>query len=82
MQGSIRRRGSLRMSLCVVCAQPTLGHDDVCAFHLFGQGDDWATGNRIMCDFLHRGMLRPTPRERADALEFLVGALEEEGVGP
>jgi hypothetical protein len=70
------------MSLCVLCAQPTLGHDDVCAHHLFGQGDDWATGNRIMCDFLHRGILRPTPPERADALEFLVGALEEEAVSP
>ena len=57
------------MSLCAVCAQPTLGPDDV-----------WATGNRIMCDFLHRGALRPAARERADTLEFLVGALEEETV--
>jgi hypothetical protein len=70
------------MSLCVVCAQPTLGPDDVCAFHVFGHGDDWATGNRIMCDFLHRGILRRAPRERADTLEFLVGALEEEAVSP
>jgi len=70
------------MSLCVVCAQPTPGHDDVCAFHVFSHGDDWATGNRIMCDFLHRGVLRPAARERADALEVLVGALEEETVSP
>ena len=58
------------MSLCVVCAQPTPGHDDVCAFHVFSHG----------CDFLHRGVLRPAARERGDALEVLVGALEEETV--
>ncbi len=71
------------MSLCVVCAQPTLGDTDVCVFHLYGQGDDWASGNRIMCDFLHRGMLRPASSERADDLDLeLVGALEEEAVSP
>jgi len=71
------------MSLCVVCAQPTLGDIDVCVFHLYGQGDDWASGNRIMCDFLHRGMLRPASSERADDLDLeLVGALEEEAVSP
>jgi hypothetical protein len=70
------------MSLCVVCAQSTLGPDDVCAFHVVGHGDDWATGNRIMCDFLHRGILRRAPREQADTLEFLVGAFEEEAVSP
>jgi hypothetical protein len=69
------------MSLCVVCAQPTLGDTDVCVLHLCGQGDDWAAGNRIMCDFLHRGVLRPASSERADDLE-LVGALEEEAVSP
>jgi hypothetical protein len=65
------------MTLCVVCAQPTLGDTDVCVFHLFGQGDDWAAGNRIMCDFLHRGIVAPAPRERADALELLLETLDE-----
>ena len=41
-----------KMSLCVLCAQPALGRGDVCAYHLDGHADDWATGNRIMCDFL------------------------------
>jgi hypothetical protein len=22
--------------------------------------DDWATGNRIMCDFIHRGIVAPS----------------------
>ena len=65
------------MRLCVLCAQPLLGCDDVCAYHLHGHGDDWATGNRIMCDFLLRRIVRPVPRERSDALELLVEVLDE-----
>jgi hypothetical protein len=65
------------MSLCVFCAQPTLGRDDVCAYHLHGHGDDWATANRIMCDFLHRGVVPCAPSERSDALELLVEALDD-----
>lgn len=65
------------MSLCVHCGQPTLGPDDFCAHHTSGHGDDWATGNRIMCDFLHRGIVSSTPRELADpSIELLVGTLE------
>lgn len=59
------------MSLCSVCAQPTLGDSDVCVFHLYGQGDDWAVGNRVICDFLHRGIVRRAPRRRDDALELV-----------
>jgi hypothetical protein len=73
------------MSLRVLCAQPALGRDDVCAYHLDGHVDDWATGNRIMCDFLLRRIVRPVPRERSDALELLVEALDEAvcaSVGP
>jgi len=37
----------------------------------------WATGNRVMCDFLHRGIVSPTPRELADdSIELLVRTLE------
>ena len=65
------------MHLCVLCAQPLLGRDDVCAYHLHGHGGDWATGNRIMCDFLHRGVVPPAPSEQSDALELLVEVLDE-----
>jgi len=65
------------MSLCVLCAQPTLGRDDVCAYHLHGQGDYWATANRIMCDFLHRGVVPSAPSERSDGLDLFVEALDE-----
>src|SRR5712664_2839154 len=44
-------RGGPPMSVCVQCAQPTVGPDDLCSHHTVGHGADWATGNRIMCDF-------------------------------
>ena len=68
------------MTLCMLCAQPTLGDEEVCVFHLHGQGDDWATGNRTMCDFLHRGIVpvrrreRPVPVERLETLEEALSA--------
>lgn len=45
------------MSLCALCGQPTLGTDALCGYHSAAYGGDWATGNRIMCDFLHRGIV-------------------------
>jgi hypothetical protein len=66
------------MAVCVQCAQPVIGPGEFCAYHTFSQGDDWAAGNRIMCDFLHRGIVAPTPPELADAsVELLIGTLEE-----
>ena len=65
------------MALCVLCAEPTLGDQDVCVFHLYGHGADWATGNRIMCDFLHRGVVPPAAAERPDALDLPIETLDE-----
>jgi hypothetical protein len=37
----------------------------------------WATGNRIICDFVHRGIVLPRSPELADhSIEFLVGSAE------
>lgn len=48
------------MNLCAYCGYPTLD-DGMCAYHAVGQGasdlDNWANGNRVMCDFIHRGIL-------------------------
>ena len=65
------------MSLCVLCAQPTLTDGDLCVYHLYPHGDDWAAGNRIMCDFVHRGIVSAAPSERANELEFLAETLDE-----
>ena len=65
------------MSLCVLCAQPTLGPGECCAYHLAGQTDDWATSNRVMCDFIHRGVVAPTPHNAFDpSIELLDDSLE------
>ena len=65
------------MSLCVLCAQPTLGSGDLCPYHTAGQGDEWAAGNRVMCDFVHRGLVGTTPHDVADpSIELLDNSLE------
>jgi len=46
---------ALVVSLCIQCGYPTSGPDDLCVHHVASCADDWAMGNRIMCDFLHRG---------------------------
>jgi hypothetical protein len=60
------------MPLCVQCARPTFGTAGICSYHESGHSDDWPTANRIMCDFLHRGVTPPTPCERDEGLELLV----------
>ena len=63
------------MSLCAYCRDQTLG--ELCGHHSPGPGADWATGNRAMCDFVHRGIVAPTPRDLADTeIDLLVDTLE------
>jgi hypothetical protein len=71
------------MSLCNLCGHPTFGTDALCAYHSSSHGDDWATGNRIMCDFLHRGIVPVAPLTRARrALEGTLDSLELERLLP
>jgi hypothetical protein len=37
----------------------------MCAHHVDSRADDWAMGNRIMCDFLHRGVVSLPSERRA-----------------
>ena len=53
------------MSLCTFCGHPALGDDPLCAYHAASGRDDWATGNRITCDFLHYGIVLPAPPPRS-----------------
>ncbi len=54
------------MTLCAYCGveAPPGG---LCSRHTFAHGDDWAKGNRVMCDFLHRGVLPPVATELVDS---------------
>jgi hypothetical protein len=65
------------MSRCGLCGQETGSSSEICDYHLSLPADDWAAGNRIMCDFVHRGIVPPSPRERTDALELLAESLDE-----
>ena len=51
------------MPFCVQCAQSTLGTAEICSHHESGHGDDSATANHLMCDFLHRGVIARMPRK-------------------
>jgi hypothetical protein len=63
------------MALCVLCGTFTfVASSEICSHHLGFPADDWARGNRTMCDFLHRGIVPPTPPERDDNLAFLLAA--------
>ena len=61
------------MSLCAYCGQPMGNPGGLCAWHISADGGDWATGNRIMCDFLHRGIVSLTPREPTDTSIEVLG---------
>ena len=50
------------MSLCVLCGNPTFGPETLCRYHTASYGDDWARGNRIICDFVHRGIVSAPSR--------------------
>ena len=41
------------MSVCSLCGYPTGDPGSVCRHHSADHGDDWARGNRLMCDLLH-----------------------------
>jgi len=47
------------MTLCAYCGVQTTRTDAVCAHHACAFVDDWAIGNRVMCDFIHRGIVPP-----------------------
>lgn len=42
---------------CAYCGEATVDLSGICRFHSMLQADDWARANRIMCDFIHRGIV-------------------------
>ncbi len=53
------RQDAIVMSLCSVCGQRVGGSGALCAHHAAVSTDSWAAGNRIMCNFFHRGIAPP-----------------------
>lgn len=58
------------MSTCSQCGLQIASDFSLCPHHACHNihGQDWAVGNRIMCDFFHRGKVPPrlAPTERDD----------------
>jgi len=54
--------------ICVYCGNLSFGPGPLCSYHINpADGVDWATGNRVMCDFVHRGIVAPASRRPARA---------------
>lgn len=51
------------MSLGAYCGYTIVGGSGICPFHTAGLADDRARENRIMCDFIDRGIVVPVPDE-------------------
>ena len=45
------------MSLCVLCGLQLSADTALCPQHESVHGRSWAAANRIMCNFLHRGIV-------------------------
>lgn len=45
------------MNVCAFCRQQLSGPEGLCSHHHSVSKDDWAAVNRVMCDFLHRGVV-------------------------
>ncbi|HMG19368.1 MAG TPA: hypothetical protein VK573_11630 [Gemmatimonadales bacterium] len=45
--------------ICALCGIAVYGGEgEICAHHTVAfTGERWSDGNRIMCDFLHRGVI-------------------------
>jgi len=61
----------MAMIACVLCGLEVQDGGALCAHHLCGLAENWAATNRIMCDFVHRGIaprrLSVEEREEAEA---------------
>ena len=58
------------MSLCVLCGLQLAGDSALCAHHDYGAVNGWAVVNRLMCNFLHRGIVPSGPSADAADLEL------------
>ena len=56
-------------SLCALCGVSVYGSNlAICPYHFGGGPEDWAAGNRVFCDFMHRGVVPVTPPGYSDDL--------------
>ena len=61
------------MSVCAQCAMPVVA-GELCPIHIIAH-DDWATQNRIACDFVHRGVEPPNVTKDAWTWDQWIGMM-------
>ncbi len=45
------------MALCAICGVTTISGEELCSYHPSAAAPEgWAAGNRVLCDFIHRGV--------------------------
>lgn len=58
------------MASCPFCGNDPNNDQGVCSYHVNVYEDTWAVSNRIICDWLHRGLepgrLGPNDREKIE----------------
>jgi hypothetical protein len=67
------------MNRCPYCGRLMVERGAMCTYHgNAADRDDWARGNRIMCDFIHRGIVAPalSVGPRCSALDALLARRE------
>jgi hypothetical protein len=47
-----------------------LSSEGVCSYHLVAESEQWAAGNRVWCDFFHRGVVPARVRWQDQQDEF------------
>ena len=52
------------MASCARCGLITPDDAEICVQHVVADEPDWATANRMMCDFVHRRIVPPAWSER------------------
>jgi hypothetical protein len=65
------------MRLCALCGFPTIEPSGLCAIHVLREDQRWSTGNRLMCDFLHRGVVPTSSGHEHDGSEAFIETLDE-----
>lgn len=61
-------------SLCALCGLQITTDSGLCPHHSMAYGEDWSVGNRIWCNFFHRGEVptRLSSSDRAEAESWWV----------
>jgi len=69
-------RDAIEIGQCWVCGQRVVGNAGLCAHHAAMSTKNWAVGNRILCDFFHRG-IAPPRLPAADRIDKAIRRLVE-----